>query len=471
MKRQSLLRTANIWRVGLIGLAIMASLVAGASRLIYPSPFSPLIVGGAVAAIAIVVAWLRKPVWALYAAIFVGLLPEGLFPDHILSILNRSFLLIALGVWLLDTIARRRRIAWTGTALLMLGFLVWGTVTLAWVPNLDLGIERVVQYAVRLTLFLFLIVNEIDTKESLDGLMRTLALNGWVLVLAGVGTVLFQGYEPETPLLVLGMNMNQFGVSLIVTMPGVLWLAMQASGRRKALGMSLSVVFILLAFILIVLSGSRGSAISLLTTLLVFWFWKPTRPWGKLGLLILAVAAVGAPFIFSTTLNRFVEEAGGILGGRLAIWQATWLLIQDHFWFGVGIGNARYAVLSYLGLFASLLGIEERSIHNPVLAIWAETGIPGLLLYLGVLGSAVWLFLRQWRRYRETGARFLASYFALVSSVFMGFMLSWIKGGGMEYHRTYFLMLALFLIPSHLDIEGLERDTESDVQDAGRGEP
>ena len=104
-----------------------------------------------------------------------------------------------------------------------------------------------------------------------------------------------------------------------------------------------------------------------------------------------------------------------------------------------------------------------------MLAIWAETGIPGLLFYLGVLGSAVWLFLRQWRQHHGTGARFLASYFALVSSVFVGFMLSWIKGGGLESHRIYFLMLALLLIPSHLDMYGVDGNTESDVQEAMRG--
>ena len=145
-----MLRTSNIWRVGLIMLAIMASLVAGASHLVYASPFSPLVVGGAVAAMAIGVAWLRKPVWALYAAIFVVLLPKGLIPDRIHSILNRSTLLIALGVWLFDAITRRRRIAWTSTALLMLGFLAWGTVTLTWAPNLGLGMDKLVQYASRL---------------------------------------------------------------------------------------------------------------------------------------------------------------------------------------------------------------------------------------------------------------------------------------------------------------------------------
>jgi putative inorganic carbon (HCO3(-)) transporter len=464
-----MLRTSNTWRIGLIVLAIMASLVAGSSGLVYASPFYPLVVGGAVAAVAIGMAWLRKPVWALYAAMFVVLLPEEFIPARINSILNRSMLLIALGVWLFNVITRRCRIVWTSTALLMLGFLIWGMVTLSWAPNLRVGMESLAKYTLRLILYLLLVANEINTKETLDGLMRILALNAWVLVLAGVGTVLSEGYEPGTRLQVLGMNENLFGISILVTLSGVLWQAMQASEQQKALRMSQSFVFILLALGLVALSGSRGSAISLLTTLLVFWLWKPTRPWGKRGLLILALAAVSAPFIFSTTLERFAgRQVGTPLGGREALWQAAWLLIRDHLWRGVGIGNASYVMMPYL---IGIWGDERASIHNPVLQVWAETGIPGLLLYLGVLGSAVWLFVRQCRQRRGTGVRSLASYFALVSSVFVGFMPSWIKGGGMETQFTYFLLLALLLIPSRLDIEGLERNMESDVQDTGRGKP
>jgi O-antigen ligase len=465
--------------VGLIVLVIITSIVAGASHFVYASSFSPLIVGGAFAAIATAIAWLRKPVWALYIAIFVVLLPKGLIPDHIQSILNRSTLLIALGAWLFAVITRRRRIVWTSTALFMLSFLVWSTVTLAWAPHPDLGLERLTQFAFRLILYLLLVTNEINTEETLDELMQTLAFSGWILVLSGVGTLLFQGYDPGTRFQVLGMNENQFGISTMVTMPGVLWLAIRAPERRKALNASLSFVFILLAFIFVVLSRSRGSLISWLTTMLVFWLWKPTRAWGRLGLFILVVTAVSAPFLLSATLERFTVQRGGtLLGGRGVIWQAAWLLIRDHLWVGVGIGNAPYAVVSYLRTLTSLLGLElgaihegllERAIHNPILEIWAEVGIPGILLYFSILGSALWSFRREAHQWSETSKPSLESYFAIVSSVFAGYMLSWIKGGGMTAHSTYFMMLALLLIPSHIDTARWECVEGSNVQDAGRG--
>ena len=133
----------------------------------------------------------------------------------------------------------------------------------------------------------------------------------------------------------------------------------------------------------------------------------------------------------------------------------------------MGIGNGPFAVVPYLRMFTGLWGGVREPIHNPVLAIWAETGLPGILLYLCVLGSSVWLFIQEYFQHKSRDLRSLTLYFALVSSVFVGFMFSWIKGGGLEYHFTYFLMLALMLIPSCLDIK-MDGIMESDVLDAGK---
>jgi O-antigen ligase len=127
------------------------------------------------------------------------------------------------------------------------------------------------------------------------------------------------------------------------------------------------------------------------------------------------------------------------------------LIIKDHPLLGIGIGNSRYQVISYftnLGLYKSLP--ESVSLHNPLLVIWAETGIVGLMLYLGVLASAVLSFIRQYLQSRRIGGQYIMSYYALVASVFLGYMASWIKGGGMESDLSYFLMLALLIVPSNL---------------------
>jgi len=296
--------------------------------------------------------------------------------------------------------------------------------------------------------------------------MSVLALNGWLLVLAGVGTFVFQGFDLGTRLEVLGMDENEFGIKVLITMPGIIWQVLWAPERQKALRMVLSVVFLVLALVLVALTGSRGTSISWLATLMAFGLWKSTRPWGKLGLLILAVAVICAPFMLSNVVHRFTANAGGPLGGRLTIWQASLLIVHDHPWGGVGIGNAGSVLSSYLNRIASRWrDWEEMVSHNPILQIWIETGIPGLLLYLGALLSAIWQFFRQYRRYLGTGTRSFASYFALVTCTFVGIMLWWIKGGAAAYDPSYFLLLAFLLIPSHLNIQGTDRVIESHIQE------
>ena len=84
------------------------------------------------------------------------------------------------------------------------------------------------------------------------------------------------------------------------------------------------------------------------------------------------------------------------------------------------------------------------------------------------LASAIWSFVRQYRRYIKTAGHFLTSYSVVVSCVFVGIMLWWFNGGESAYDPSYFLLLALLVIPSRLDTQVFNRIAESDIQDAGR---
>jgi hypothetical protein len=90
-----------------------------------------------------------------------------------------------------------------------------------------------------------------------------------------------------------------------------------------------------------------------------------------------------------------------------------------------------------------------------------------LILYLGILGSAVGAFVRQYRCHKKAGAMAVAVLCPGIIRV-LGYMLSWIKGGGLESDFTYFLMLALLLIPSGLDVIGQAGNTRISPQSTGR---
>jgi O-antigen ligase len=446
------LNPVNAWQMILIVLSILFALITGASFFLISSPYAPLYVLAGIAAVIALITWLKKPIWALYFTVFIVLIPIGLISDQVNSYIGRIATVIAFVVWVIDVIRRRRRIHLTNSALLMLLFLVWAVISLIWALYFSEGLTILQKYVLRLILLLILFVNEIRTKKDLEGLMNTLALSGGLLVVVSLATIFLQGYTSGTRLQVLGENENSLGISLLITLPGVLWWTLRSTKRSSAPKKWLAVIFLLTSIGLIGLSGSRGSIISLGLTLLAFLIWKPTRSWGILGLMTIGLALIVAPIVFSTTIARFLGQTGEtILGGRESLWSAALMIIKDHPLFGIGIGNSRYQVISYftnLGLYKSLP--ESVSLHNPLLVIWAETGIVGLMLYLGVLASAVLSFIRQYLQSRRIGGQYIMSYYALVASVFLGYMASWIKGGGMESDLSYFLMLALLIVPSNL---------------------
>jgi O-antigen ligase len=455
MRITPVLKNINLTNAGLVLFVILLTLAAGLSGLIFESPHSPIIVAVAVVGIVLAVIFLQDSGLALCAAIFIALLPQQILSLVPIPVIRQYPVLVCVGLacfsWLLGMMRHHQKIVWTSTTLLMIAFLVWSIATLFWAANPALGRQCLISYIIGLVLLL-LSVNTIDSPKNVNRLMITLALHGWMLMLASTITILTRGYIPSTRLKVLDMNENDMGILALLAMIGVLWQVMQPSTHHRKIKELLSWIFLLMTIGLVAVSGSRGSAVSLLITLLTFCLWKPTRLWGVRGLLVLGLAVLFVPMAFTTTLERFAAMEGDtFFGPREVLWQAAWNLIVDHPWQGVGIGNGRYELIRYLSQITGIAGAARAATHNPVLQVWGETGLPGIILYMGVPVSAVWLFVREYLRCRERDMQGLLPYFALLSSSFAGYMASWIKGGGMEVSITYFLMLSLLLIPVCLD--------------------
>jgi O-antigen ligase len=230
--------------------------------------------------------------------------------------------------------------------------------------------------------------------------------------------------------------------------------------------MMLSVVFILCSIGLVSLTASRASALSLLIVLIAFCFWQPLRPWGIVGLVLVAGLLATAPLLLDTLSTRFAEQEDGELGGRGILWTASLLLLKDVPWTGVGLGNGPFELHPYISALTSYYDYRfDLPSHNPFLEAGIETGLFGMFLYAGICACAIWQFLnrRSRARMRDTA---LAGYFPLVLGVAAGYFASWIKSGGVENHPTFFVLVALLLIPSHLREEPSTRPQNSGAQSA-----
>lgn len=434
----------------LIVLAFLAASFLAAALVLFAASvpgLSLLLIAGA-AAVSAGLLLIDRPALSLHGWLVLLVMPPALQLEPFHTLATNGACLAALASWLLADGLRRDPMAWNGTLLLLGLCILWAFISLLWAPDLVEGRRALIAWILSF-LLLFLLLQRTRSLEGIDALMLTIGLAGWLLILAGLFTVTLTGYDFTTRLQVLGINENMYGILLIIGLSGAMWPVMRAYGGRRALLMGLSVVYLLLTLAFVALSGSRGSALSLLIVLFLFLFSRSVRPWGIAGLSVLVALLMVAPFVLGVVLHRVGEEEGSELGGRAPLWAASLDFIRDHPWTGGGVGNGPFALHAYMaaatGTFNHRLDLPS---HQPFLEIAVDTGLFGLLLYALMLASAVWSFASSRRRWLGLGAP--PGYYPVVIGVTVGFVVSWFKAGGMKHHPTLILLLALMLIPAHL---------------------
>ncbi|MGC8840932.1 MAG: O-antigen ligase family protein [Candidatus Sumerlaeaceae bacterium] len=105
---------------------------------------------------------------------------------------------------------------------------------------------------------------------------------------------------------------------------------------------------------------------------------------------------------------------------RLVIWKTTWHMIVHQPWLGVGLGNFTLeyvrqivpALLAdpHLRIYA---GAYTNEAHNEYLQVWAELGIIGFVLYLGIF---VAFFARAHRLFHRQGTSLAGRFLVLASA-------------------------------------------------------
>jgi putative inorganic carbon (hco3(-)) transporter len=434
-------------------LITFAAAISGFSILVFPNTLAPLIiVVAAVAGLFLVVCFL-KPVFALNTALFFSLIPAGMIqPETFHSWANRGLVILALAAWIFGVITRREKIRMLPTAILALVFMGWGLASLLWSSTLSAGTQQLQVYVMRFAIFLLLIPNLINTRKRLNQMMGVIALDGLALLLTSLWILATDGYSPGARFTIFKVNENIVGVAAMITLSGVLW---QASHKRKhiILWNILACIYLLFAIGITALSGSRGSTISLVVTLAAFFLWRFTCRWAVIALVFLLIAVLIYPAMFTTMVERFLLTQGDtLLNGREFTWQASWQVIQSSPLVGTGIGGSRFAILPYLAhIFSDLL--SGAAVHNPILTLWVETGLIGLLLYLSIPGAAVGSFVRSLRTARRGNDAWLLPYFAIISSIALGYILSWYIGGGMQSDFSYYMILSFLLLPAVIQKE------------------
>lgn len=331
------------------------------------------------------------------------------------------------GLWLLYTILNRRLSPATPLDPPILALLA--LLVLSWFVTVDrsLSISKIEGLLLGITLFYFLT----------NYLWRTRQLRLVIIALVtralGVGTLGLVGadwnFAQETALSPIytrlphlisavprstfdGINVNTIGGALGFFLPllfSLLWdegaysrTFINSKQKTKA---RLYKVFLFIAFCfcgtLLVLTQSRGAMLGSAAGMLAVAIWKDRRFLWVLPIILVVLAAVFL-FVGQGNLSNLDTNEYSTLPGRLEAWRNTLYLVQDFPITGTGIGT--YSKLFnevYTFIPFALQGAGSAHAHNSYLAVAADLGLPGLILYIALFSGTAGMALKVVRTSRN----------------------------------------------------------------------
>jgi O-antigen ligase len=144
----------------------------------------------------------------------------------------------------------------------------------------------------------------------------------------------------------------------------------------------------------LLLTASRGGWLGFALSIALLCVAALQRGWlSPRVILTMAIAAAVLSLLFGTTvLARLTGDDAGAAASRIPLAQIALRIIRDHPLLGVGVNNYTTVLETYIT--AEHLDVYRFTVHNKYLLVWAETGLIGLVTFLGFLFA---LILRGWK--------------------------------------------------------------------------
>jgi len=456
-----------------VGAAAAAALIGAAAAV------DVQIAIGATLALAIILVVARDVGAVLY------LLVVALFAEIVsLNGIPISRVVAPVTLVLLVLLAARGRLAlsWSRPAVWIVVYTIWAFASGIWSTDLE-GTRFLLGSLAIALIYLVAFAGLVDSRRRLRHVMLAIAFaafaTGVFAILAfvtGASDVLQTGRtEGGTG------DPNFFALYELMALPLVFVLASSSQSPLQRLFLYVTAVVIVGA---VVTTVSRGGLLTLAVLLLVLLVVPARRTVFRSGgqkaalatfvaVGLLASVQLGSDAIVPRIQSVFSSGTSGELGsdangsGRLNIWRGATTAIRERPLHGLGYGAFQSSLNDLLlrtprvDLTSYELRPNGQPAHSAFFGTAAELGLPGLVLLLGVIGSAALSLRRAATRARELGDEFLgrvANALALslggwaVASLFLS----------SETSRVLWIVLGLTLaLPKLLAQAALEREASS----------
>ena len=328
-------------------------------------------------------------------------------------------------------------------AWVVIAFIAWAAFSISWAEQSS-GVSDTIQRAVPNALLFPIVFSAIRTRRQLT----------WLLAAFVVGAVISAIYGLAVPtdphaterLSGAGGNANETAASLVAAI--ALAGALAATLRNQPLLRLAAAIGVPLCAFSLFLTLSRGGLVALGASLLAAI--AMGGRWRGRVIVLTMIALLGcvtyfAAFAPASARQRVTTIQGGT--GRTDIWKVGWRMVERDPWRGVGAGNFANSSIHFLLQPGSIkrgdfIVDTPKVAHNMYLEVLAELGIPGLALFLAILGFSLTCVVRAVRCFKRSGDEALeilsrAIFVALVGILASDFF------GSREYSKQLWLLLSL----------------------------
>jgi putative inorganic carbon (HCO3(-)) transporter len=290
----------------------------------------------------------------------------------------------------------------------MIPIAVWASVlpelSLPFLTRLILGLAtfRATMNAVRtprhftLALALFL---ALGLSLTMIGLVSATWLNKWAALQPVLAHI--PQFVERLPGSEAGVHPNQVAGMLLFFVPVSLALGLMPDAGRQRMVSAVRVIVLLLTLLfgaVLVLTQSRSAWIGVTAGLgVMVWIQWPRMRWLLIAavlILTLVLWYIGPQVVAAALFPTGMMASTVTLEGRIELWSRALYALQDFPFTGCGLGSFGTVVHLLYPLF--LVGPEFRiwHAHNLYFQVALDLGLPGLIAYLALVGTALWIGLR-----------------------------------------------------------------------------
>lgn len=330
----------------------------------------------------------------------------------------------------------------------LLAFLAWNGLSFAWSEHPAAAFDALSRLALNAILFL-IVFTAIRSERDVVRVFWAFIIGASVAVMVGVATGSGPTPYGEAARISGGANdSNELAAVLVASSALAAGLAFVA--RRKPALRTVAFGACALSLAGIVLTVSRSGLIALgvavVAAVIFAGRWRPRV------LAMSAMVVFSAVFYFAflapeTARERVTtSEEGG--HGREDIWTIAWRMVEAHPVRGVGAGNFSTSSIHYLLIQPGVLRRSDfivdtqKVAHNAYLQAWAETGVIGLALFLGLILGLLGCSFNAIKRFERDG-NLLMEVLARAQLVGTIGILSSLFFASNQYNKQLWLLLGL----------------------------